>query len=135
MKKILIIEDDPITAKIYRAMLEKQGCEVEVAADGQRGFERVSEFRPDALLLDLMLPKTSGTELIQKVRALNCFRDLQIIAFTNAFVPGMVENALKAGATKVFNKSSLTRSMLIESLAVEKLPAASPTVETVSGER
>ena len=135
MKKILIIEDDPITAKIYRAMLEKQGCEVEVAADGQRGFERVSEFRPDALLLDLMLPKTSGTEIIQKIRALNCFRDLPIIAFTNAFVPGMVENALKAGATKVFNKSSLTRSMLIESLAVEKLPAASPTVETVSGER
>ena len=135
MKKILIIEDDPITAKIYRAMLEKQGCEVEVAADGQSGFDRVSEFRPDALLLDLMLPKTSGTEIIQKIRALNCFRDLPIIAFTNAFVPGMIENALKAGATKVFNKSSLTRSMLIESLAVDKLPAASPTVETVSGER
>ena len=114
MKKILIIEDDPITTKIYRTLLEKEGFQVETAADGQSGFERLIELRPDGLLLDLMLPKTSGNELLQKIRGLDYFRDLPIIAFTNAFVLQMVQDALRAGATKVYDKSSMTRLMLIE---------------------
>jgi CheY-like chemotaxis protein len=114
MKKILIIEDDPITTKIYRALLEKEGYQVETAADGQSGFERLIEVRPDGLLLDLMLPKTSGNDLLQKIRGLDYFRDLPIIAFTNAFVLQMVQDALRAGATKVYDKSSMTRLMLIE---------------------
>ena len=116
LKKILIIEDDRISATIYRKLLEKAGCEVEVADDGQSGFERLIEFRPDGLLLDLMLPKTSGIELIQKIRGLDFSRDLPIVAFTNAFVPRMVEDAMKAGATTVFDKSSMTRFMLMDAL-------------------
>jgi CheY-like chemotaxis protein len=134
MKKILIIEDDPITAKIYRTMLQKQGCEVEVAADGQIGFERLMEFRPDGLLLDLMLPKTSGIDLLQKIRELEFFRNLPIVAFTNAFVPHMVDNALKAGATKVFSKSSMIRSMLIDALGLDKQPDAVPPNEAAGRE-
>ena len=114
MKKILIIEDDPITTKIYRTLLEKEGFQVETAADGQSGFERLSELRPDGLLLDLMLPKTSGNLLLQKIRGLSCFKDLPIVAFTNAFVLQMVQDALRAGATRVYDKSSMTRLMLIE---------------------
>jgi len=119
LKRILIIEDDRITASIYRALLEKEGYEVEVASDGQSGFERLIEFRPEALLLDLMLPKTSGVDLIHRIRGLDFFRDLPIVAFTNAFVPCMVENAMKAGATTVFDKSSMTRFMLMEALRGE----------------
>ena len=114
MKTILIIEDDPITTKIYRNLLEKEGCRVETAADGQSGFERLIELRPDGLLLDLMLPKTSGNVLIQKIRALDFFKDLPIVAFTNAFVRQMVQDALQAGATKVYDKSNMTRLMLME---------------------
>src|SRR4051794_2918794 len=114
MKKILIIEDDPITGKIYRTLMEKEGCEVEVASDGQSGFERLQEFRPDGLLLDLMLPKTNGIVLLQNIRAMDTFKDLPIVAFTNAFVPELVGTALKAGANKVYDKSSVTRLMLME---------------------
>ena len=66
-----------------------------------------------------MLPKTSGVDLIHKIRDLDFFRDLPIVAFTNAFVPCMVENAMKAGATTVFDKSSMTRFMLMEALRGE----------------
>src|SRR6058998_1283800 len=93
MKKILIIEDDPIAAYIYRNRLEKEGYRVEVAVDGQSGFDRLVEFRPDGLLLDLMLPKTSGIELLKAIRNLEHFRGLPVIAYTNAFVPNMIEEA------------------------------------------
>ena len=114
MKRILIIEDDPITAKFYRTLLEKEGCQVEVATDGQKGFDRLVESKPDGVLLDLMLPSQSGNVLIQKIRALDGFKDLPIVAFTNAFVTPMVDGALRSGATKVYDKSSITRLMLIE---------------------
>ena len=62
MKKILIIEDDPIVGHIYQTRLEKEGYEVDIAHDGQSGFYRIHEFKPDAVLLDLMLPKMNGVE-------------------------------------------------------------------------
>src|SRR5438034_11584985 len=89
MKRILIIEDDPLTAQIYRGCQEKSGYEVEVATDAQSGFDRLSQFRPEGLLLDLMLPNVSGTDLLKKIRATSGFENLPVIGFTNAFVPGI----------------------------------------------
>jgi len=63
MQKILIIDDDTVTAEIYRAVLEKRGDVVEMSPNGASGLQRVIEFRPDGLLLDLMLPDTNGLEL------------------------------------------------------------------------
>ena len=69
MRKVLIIEDDSIVAHIYETRLVKGGYEVEICTDGQSGFYRIHEFRPDAVLLDLMLPKMNGIEILKKIRA------------------------------------------------------------------
>ena len=69
MKKILIIEDDSIVAHIYRSRLEKEGYTVEVCEDGQTGFYRIHEVHPQAILLDLMLPKMNGIDILKKIRA------------------------------------------------------------------
>jgi len=114
MKKILIIEDDPVAGYVYRTRLEKEGYQVEVAVDGPSGFDRLVEWRPDGLLLDLMLPKTSGIELLRRVRDLEFFRSLPVVAFTNAFVPRMIEEAREAGAFRVFDKLTMTPLMLAE---------------------
>jgi len=114
MKKILIIEDDPIAGHIYRTRLEKEGFKVELATDGQIGFARLMKFRPDGLLLDLMLPKTSGCDLLRQIRELDSFQNLPVIAFTNAFVPQMIAEAYEAGATRVFDKSTLTPCTLAD---------------------
>src|SRR6185295_16518040 len=116
MKKVLIIEDDPIVAHIYRTRLEKEGYEVEIAADGQSGFYRIYEFRPDAVLLDLMLPKMNGVEILKKIRAQAQFQQTPIIVFTNAYVPNMIHESFQAGATQVFNKATLTPRQIIEAL-------------------
>lgn len=116
MKKIIIIEDDPIVARIYQNRLEKEGCEVEIATDGQSGFYRIHEALPDAVLLDLMLPKMNGVDLLKKIRAQSQFQKIPIIVFTNAYVPNMIQEAFQAGATQVFNKATLTPRQVIDAL-------------------
>src|SRR5881394_450380 len=116
MKKILIIEDDPIVAHIYRTRLEKEAYSVETCADGQSGFYRVHEFCPDAMLLDLMLPKMNGIEILKKMRAQSKFASIPIVVFTNAYVPNMIQEAFSAGASQVFNKATLTPRQILDSL-------------------
>jgi DNA-binding response OmpR family regulator len=145
MKKILIIEDDPIVAHMYRTRVEKEGYEVEVAADGQSGFYRIHEFHPDAVLLDLMLPKMNGVDILKKIRAQGQFSKIPIIVFTNAYVPNMIHESFGAGATQVFNKATLTPRQILEALhnaiyptiglnAGQPTPAAAPQPTAESGD-
>jgi DNA-binding response OmpR family regulator len=114
MKKVLIIEDDAVVAHIYRSRLEKEGFEVDLAADGQAGYYRLHELKPDALLLDLMLPKMNGIDLLKKIRAVREFERMPVIVFTNAYVANMIHESLTAGASAVYNKSTVTPRQIID---------------------
>jgi DNA-binding response OmpR family regulator len=116
MKKVLIIEDDPVVAHIYRTRLEKEDYTVETCADGQAGFYRIHEFHPDGVILDLMLPKMNGIDILKKIRAQSQFNRIPIIVFTNAYVPNMIQEAFSAGASHVFNKATLTPRQILDSL-------------------
>ncbi len=116
MKRLLIIEDDPITARIYKTRLEREGFVVEVAKDGPTGLARLREAPPDAVLLDLMLPQLSGVEILRQARAEARFQDLPMLVFTNAYIPNLVNEALQAGATQVFNKATLNPKQLLDTL-------------------
>ena len=100
MNKILIIEDDQIVANIYRNKFALDGFQVEVALDGQVGLEMVRSFRPDAVVLDLMLPRLTGVELMKRIRSEPGCGQLPLIVFSNTYLTAMVEEAWKAGATK-----------------------------------
>jgi DNA-binding response OmpR family regulator/HPt (histidine-containing phosphotransfer) domain-containing protein len=116
MKKVLIIEDDPIVAHIYRTRLEKESYAVETCSDGQTGFYRIHEFQPDGVLLDLMLPKMNGIDILKKIRAQGHFAQVPIVVFTNAYVPNMIQEAFSAGASQVFNKATLTPRQILDAL-------------------
>lgn len=115
-KKVLIIEDDQIVANIYRNKLSVEGFKVEVALDGESGIATMKTFRPDALLLDLMLPKVTGVDLMKQIRAEEDFAQLPIIVFSNTYLTNMVQEAWKAGATKCLSKASCTPKHVIEVL-------------------
>jgi DNA-binding response OmpR family regulator len=117
MKKILIVEDDRIVANIYCSKFSIEGFKVEVAHDGHAGLESVRKFRPDAVVLDLMLPKMSGVDVLKKVRADPEFEKLPIIVFSNTYMTSVVQDAWKAGATKCLSKSSCSPKQLVQVVA------------------
>jgi DNA-binding response OmpR family regulator len=134
MKKVLIIEDDPVVAHIYRSRLEKEGFEVDLSADGQAGYYRLHELKPDALLLDLMLPKMNGIDLLKKIRAVREFERMPVIVFTNAYVANMIHESLTAGASAVYNKSTVTPRQIIDVVNSLLSPNPNGTVAaTVAG--
>src|SRR5215831_21023657 len=114
MKKILIVEDDLLIANIYRNKFAVEGFQVETASDGQAGLDSLRIFQPDAIILDLMLPKISGIDLMKKVRSQATFQDLPIIVFSNTYLTSMIQEAWKAGATKCLSKASCSPKQLIE---------------------
>ena len=59
-KKILLVEDDEVLASVYRARLEMEGFEVEEVHDGEKALSVAINFRPDLILLDVMMPKING---------------------------------------------------------------------------
>ncbi len=114
MKKILIVEDDQIVANIYRNKFAVEGYQVEIAADGQSGYDLCRNFKPDAVLLDLMLPKVSGVDLMKKIRAEPDFEQIPIIVFSNTYLTNLVQEAWKAGATKCLSKANCTPKQVLE---------------------
>jgi len=131
MKKIVIIEDDLIVANIYRNKLTLGGFQVTTAGDGELGFELIAKVRPDIVLLDLMLPKIPGVELLKKIRSEPDFREMPIIVFSSTYLTNVMQEAWKAGATKCLSKASCTPSQIIEVVrGVLGMPPASSNMDT-----
>jgi DNA-binding response OmpR family regulator len=116
MSKILLVEDDPLVSNIYRNKLCVEGFEADAALDGETGLEMLRSFRPDAVILDLMLPKMSGVDLIKRIRAEPGCERLPVIVFSNTYLSSKIEQAWKAGATKCLSKANCTPRQLIDSL-------------------
>ena len=116
MQKILIIEDDQIVANIYRNKFSVEGFQAEIARDGLAGLEMVRSFRPDVVILDLMLPKMTGVEVMKQIRAEPNFKELPVIAFSNTYLTNMVQDAWKAGANKCLSKANCTPKQVIEAV-------------------
>src|ERR1041385_4731874 len=112
MKKVLIIEDDPVAGHIYRRFLDKNEFVTDLATNGADGLDRVTAFAPDAILLDLMMPKVGGIAVLNTLRAQEKYRDLPVIVLTNAAVPAFVEQATKAGASQVLDKSKTSPAVI-----------------------
>lgn len=114
MKKILIIEDDKVTANIYCNKFRVEGFEVELAIDGMDGLKAVGTFKPDLVVTDLMMPKMNGIELIKTIRSNTETASLPVIVFTNSFLSTMIQDAWKAGATKCLTKTNCTPKQFID---------------------
>jgi CheY-like chemotaxis protein len=114
MKKILIIEDDLIVGNIYRNKLSVEGFHVDIAQDGQTGLGMLRTFRPDAVVLDLVLPKLTGVEVMKQIRSDPDFKSIPVIVFSNTYLTNLVQDAWKAGATKCLSKANCTPKQVLE---------------------
>jgi DNA-binding response OmpR family regulator len=114
MKKILIIEDDQIVANVYRNKLAVEGYQAEAASDGESGLKLMRTFQPNAIVLDLMLPKMSGVEVIREIRGEAEFSKVPIIVLSNTYSTNLIQDAWKAGATKCVSKINCSPKILLE---------------------
>ena len=114
MKKMLIIEDDQIVGTIYRHKCQAEGFQVELAGDGEAGWHAIQSFRPDIVILDLMLPKLNGVEILNRVRGTPEFKELPVIVLSNAYLNTLVQEAWKAGANNCLIKASCSPKQLVE---------------------
>ena len=127
MRKILIVEDDQLVAHTYGNRFSREGFQVKIAADGKVGLELVHSFRPDAVILDLMLPRLTGVELTRRIRAEAGLKQLPVIVFSNAYLTSMMQEALKAGATTCLSKATSMPKQVVE-LVRSMLPPEAPPI-------
>ena len=113
MNRILIVEDNAMAANIYQATLARQGFSVEVATDGELGLAAAAGSPPDLILLDLMLPKIDGVELLRQMRATENLANVPIIVISNAYTPARLESLRAAGASKIVSKANMSPKQLL----------------------
>ena len=113
-RRILIVEDHPTMREAMRLVLEGEGFVIEEAADGETALAAIHASPPDLLFLDLNIPGTSGTGVLEAVRADPAFADVRVIGVTAAGEEGRAE-ALRLGAdeyfTKPFSPTALLRTV------------------------
>jgi CheY-like chemotaxis protein len=91
---------------MYGRLFTLEGYDVEIAADGEAGFVKAKEFQPDLILLDVMMPRMNGLELIQKLKEDERTRDIIIILLTNLGIQEKLDEAIRLGAAAVITKSN-----------------------------
>jgi len=102
-RRILIVEDHPTMREAMRLVLEGEGFAIEEAADGETALASIYASPPDLLFLDLNIPGTSGTGVLETIRADPTYADVRVIVVTAAGEEGRAE-ALRLGADEYFTK-------------------------------
>ena len=117
--KVLVVDDNPQNTELVSAYLETLPVEVATAIDGVEAMAQAERFRPDVVLLDVMMPRMSGFEVCQKIKQNPALRDTVVIMVTALHEVGDFERAVECGCdyfiTKPVNKLELVtrvRSLL-----------------------
>lgn len=105
MTKILITEDDPLMSRMYQKIFTFEGFEVVMAGDGQEGLDKIRSEKPTLVILDVMMPKLNGLEVLEKLKADPDTKQIPVIMLTNLSSQQDAENAMLKGAVKYIVKS------------------------------
>lgn len=114
--KVLIVEDDQFYAKIYKKKFEVDGNQVEACTDGESGLAKVKEFVPDVILLDIMMPKLDGFEVLERLKADASTKNIPVVMMTNLSTEEDKEKAQQKGALIYIVKSDLTPAQVVTAI-------------------
>jgi DNA-binding response OmpR family regulator len=116
MKRVLIIEDNQMLANLYQGSLVRAGFAVEISPDGEAGLSTAKAATPDVILLDLMLPKKNGLDVLNSIRADERLKAVPVLLLSNAYTPARTKELWDAGATQVLVKANTTPKQMLESV-------------------
>ena len=104
LNTILIADDNPTNVELLEAYLNGMDCKIVVAVDGRDTLEKVTQHRPDLILLDIMMPKLSGFEVCEQVKGDPATQDIMILMVTALNELGDIERAVAAGCDDFLSK-------------------------------
>ena len=113
-KRILLVEDEPLLGNLLSQRLEKEGFTVVLAHDGEEALAKLRESKPDLVLLDIILPKISGFELLETLQADPQFEKAPVIIISNLGQESDVARGTALGAIQYFVKAKVSIEELVE---------------------
>jgi DNA-binding response OmpR family regulator len=116
MAKILFIEDDPLINKIYSTRLKADGHEVFTAENGEEGLKIAMDNNPEIVILDVMMPRVDGFEVLEKLRADERFKLKPIIMYSNLNNEEEIKRAKQMGVTEFVIKANLSPTQMVEKI-------------------
>jgi DNA-binding response OmpR family regulator len=112
-KKVLLVEDDAFLSSLLKTRLTRENVEVQHAKDGQEALDALKSYKPDLILLDLILPKKSGFEVMEGIRQDPQLSSAPIIIISNLGQPEDIQKGQELGAIEYFIKAKTSIDDLI----------------------
>lgn len=116
MKKIVLADDEQFIRLAYKDGLERAGFSVVVASDGEEAFEAVTKNHPDLVLLDLIMPKMNGFDVLKKLKADEALKNTPVMILSNLSQPTDEKEAKDLGAIDFAVKSDLSLQDLVDKI-------------------
>lgn len=117
LPRVLVVEDEPFMMKIYKLKLKKAGFEVETAIDGQEALEKAQQGQFHIILLDLILPKVDGFQVLEQLKQNPQTAQIPVIVTTNLCQESDIQNAKKLGAADYLVKSNVSINELVQKVS------------------
>ncbi len=111
---ILLVEDDPLLVKMYVTKFTMEGYELTTAGDGEEGLKKAIEMKPDFIILDVMMPKMSGTDMLEALRKTPEGKDIPVLVLTNLTQQDVALKLQQLGAKEYLVKAMLTPAQVVE---------------------
>ncbi|MDD5248985.1 MAG: response regulator [Rhodocyclaceae bacterium] len=112
-KKILIVDDEPNIVISLEYLMKKEGFDVAVATDGDAALALAASFRPDLMLLDVMMPKKSGFEVCELLRADPVLADIKVVMLTAKGRDSEIAKGTGLGADAYITKPFSTKDLVV----------------------
>jgi CheY-like chemotaxis protein len=115
-KRILLVEDEDIMVDLLQRKLTKEGYEVFVARDGEEGLKKMREMdpKPDLILLDIVMPKMGGFEVMEEMAKDESLKNIPVIVISNSGQPVELDRAKKLGAKDWLIKTEFDPKEVLE---------------------
>ncbi|MGI9028269.1 MAG: response regulator [Candidatus Saccharimonadales bacterium] len=114
MANVAIIEDDPAISQMYRIKFEAEGYTVETAENGALGLKLAKDFKPDIILLDLMMPEMGGHEMLKELRKTDWGKSIKVVILTNMGEQEVPDGIRDLGVSEFILKADMTPRQVAE---------------------
>jgi CheY-like chemotaxis protein len=129
-KTIVFVEDNPVVLMAYRNRLQREGFHVEPAVDGVEAMKILTQFVPDLVVLDLMLPKINGVEILRFISADSRYQTVPVIVLSTNSIIDTADDPVLERANKRLLKGSCTPAIILQ--AIQELLAGPSDQNNVS---